>query len=561
MHELFSKLASSSIKPMNSAVMEGLACYHIPKALEYVDTVMRSASHSFPQGLEYVGCRRCTPEEEYNESCRQKNNKRQFDLARSDLYLAMFLFTFQGEPIPVRYIYLPYVLDAGIIHLGGPSFHITPVLSDKVISPGFNSVFVKLLRDKIIFKRLFHPILINGVAESKQVIYAEIYRNKNRNSSVPRTTDALTCVGHYLFACYGVSQTFAKYCGFIPEFGGEEINSETHPASEWTIFESRGIKPKSYRDKFYEPAGVRVAVKNTQLTPLVNQLICEFFYVVDHFPDRIKKEYIDKTDMWKILLGHIIFSGNFSEGKLHGNIVEHFQSLREYADLIVIEKLKEKGFYIEDFFDLLALILAEFHNFLHHTASDNNNVYQKTFEVLSYVLYDITAGIFSTSFKLSKLATKKVLTAKDVSETFNKHLKIGSIYGLSSGKVVANGVSYSGDHKYPKITSTVNQQETLAGSNRGRRARRTISQEHRVHTSSLEIGSLLFLPKSNPTPIVRINPYVDIDLQTGSIKQKPHLKELLERTQNLLSGVSRTSDQQIFEKGVIDQEDDGLKLD
>jgi hypothetical protein len=554
MQRIFAKLASSNIKPMNDKVMNGLSTYYLPYATEYIDIVMKSASSSFPKGLEYVGYQRCTPEEEYNEICRLKNSKRYYDLARSDFYLVKYFFRYKGKDLDPRFLYLPFVGDAGILHIGGPAYHITPILSDKVISPGYSSIFIKLLRDKIIVKRDYHGVVINERIEMSQVIWSEIYRNRNKNSSVPKTTNALTCLSHYLYANYGFTKTFMKYCNYIPVVGGDEINENHYPPSKWTIYRSTGTKPRTFKDKFYTGNHIRIAVENNQKTTLVNQLIIEFFYIIDHFPSRFNVPSIDSTDLWKITLGEIIFSGHFSFGKLHANIVEHFQSLSEYADLIVIEKLKEKNYFIEDFFDLLAVILTDFNKLLLHSGVDYNNVYDKTFELLYYVLFDITSGIFSTNFKLNKLATKKQITEKDIVNIFNKHMKIGTIFALSSGKIVTNGVSYSGDHKYPKLTSMVNEQENLAGANRGRKTRRNISIEHRIHTSTIEIGSILFLPKKNPTPIVRINPYVKIDLKTGSIIRKEYLKLLLDRTQEMLAGTRQTQGKDLD----ISSVDDGI---
>ncbi len=65
--------------------MNGLATVNMEKSEEYVDSVFRSASRSFPPGLVYQGYERCTPYEEYAEITKIRNNKRAFDLAKSDL--------------------------------------------------------------------------------------------------------------------------------------------------------------------------------------------------------------------------------------------------------------------------------------------------------------------------------------------------------------------------------------------------------------------------------------------------------------------------------------------
>ena len=191
MDDLFSRLTDLHTPKANPLVMKGLACYYMQYADQYVDSVFKSASKSFPQGLEYLGYERCTPYEEFIQITRVINNKRLYDLAKSDLYMNKYKFAFNGKPLPDRFIYLPFVAEGGLFHLGGPLYHITPVLSDKVISPGTDSIFVRLLRDKIIFKRCYHSFVVNNVRETSHVIWSQIYRRpKDNNKKIPATTKA-----------------------------------------------------------------------------------------------------------------------------------------------------------------------------------------------------------------------------------------------------------------------------------------------------------------------------------------------------------------------------------
>lgn len=533
MQRLFRDLCELNTPKVNPVVMDGLACVYLNEAEVYVDSVFKSASKSFPAGLEYIGYQRCTPQEEFEETTRPKNNKRTFDLARSDLYLVKYHFRYLGEDIPPRHIYLPFVGPGGIIYLGGSCFHITPVLSNKVISPGFDSIFVRLLRDKVTFKRTGHSIIVDSQRETSQVVWSQIYRKPKDNKKIPPTTRANTCLVHYLLARYGFSGMFTKYAGFVPVIGEEEITTELYPKESWVICESAQIKPKSFIGDFYDPVRIRLVIPRDKWNPYVQSLVAGFYYTVDHFPSRFKPSYVDNTKLWMILLGHIIFSGLFGENKLYTSIEEHFVSLNEYVDTIVIMKLKENGHHIEDFYDLLVLMLRNFNEWIVQSGQNNTSMYGKTLEVLYYVMYDITAGIFRTNFRLSKLATKKALTAKDIIETFNKQLKMGAIYGLSSGKIVAASVAYSGDHKYPKITSVLAEQESLPGASRGRKRRKTVGEGERIHTSMVEAGSMLFLSKSNPTPAARCNPFLYMDMATATIIPKPKFEELRARTDQL----------------------------
>ena len=544
MNKLFAQLVEQHTPKVNSHVMEGLATLYMKHCEEYIDRVFRSVSGSFPEGLRYESYERCTPYEEFEEITKNRNNKRMYDLAKSDIYLVKYKFTYFGESIGDRYVYLPFVNDGGILRIGGAKYHITPILSDKVISPGFDSVFVRLLRNKMIFKRCYHTVVFDGRRETMNVIWSQIYKKPKDKKKVAITTKANTCIMHYLFAKYGFTKTFEKYCGFVPTVGLAEINDTVYPVDDWVICESSQANPKTYIGEYYVPTEIRLAIPRAQWNAKVKSFVSGFFYVVDHFPNRFKPEYLDSTNLWMILLGHIVFSGNYGENKLYDNIDKHFDSVDDYVDNIVIEKLKEGGYDVKNFYDLLALIIDIFNNFKMDTENSNLNVYGKSLEVLYYVLYDITERIFKVNFKLSKLASKKKslsgdgqkLTIGDIQKAFSMNKLMGAIFKLSSGKIIAESVSYSGDHKYPKITSKITEQESTQGSRRGKSKRLALGPDKHLETSMIEAGSILFLSKSNPTPLNKINPYIKIDLATGTIIPNPQFKDLLETTQRMLKG-------------------------
>jgi hypothetical protein len=61
-----------------------------------------------------------------------------------------------------------------------------------------------------------------------------------------------------------------------------------------------------------------------------------------------------------------------------------------------------------------------------------------------------------------------------------------------------------------------------------------VGEDKRLHVSMIEAGSLLGMPKTNPTPNVRINPYINLDLGNGTIVPNPKLKELLNKVSKQL---------------------------
>lgn len=515
--------------------MEGMAVSSMRFLEEYLDAQIRSICNGLPSCVRYVSFERCTPEEEFQEITKARNNRRAFDLAKSSVYLVKYFFEFTDQmghvhPI-VRYIFLPFVNTAGIMYIGGTQYHIVPVLSDKVFTPGRDSIFVRLTQDRNNMYRVYHTLIIDGKRESKYVVWAVIYRGENKDTRISSTTNAKTTLTHYLFGKYGFTETFKRYAGAVPVVGGKEINKENYPSEDWILIESTGVKPVSCMDKVYQKTPIRLAVRRCDWNASMETLVTGFYYIIDHFPTRFRPivKHLDMASEWKIMIGFIRFSAQYGEDKLHREISEHYETVDGYLDIIAKNKLADEGVFLENYYDLLHHIQVNFNAMLQNTEGTNLSVYGKTLEVLSYILYGILYGFVMVKFRLSKIMSRKgMLTLKDVTENFHRRLKMGIIFKLSSGKIVTEAVSYGGDSLYPKITAVIAEQENRAGANRGKSDRVVVGPQHRIDLSMVTVGSVLNLPKSNPTPLARINPWVTVDQRTGTVLPNPKFEKLLE---------------------------------
>lgn len=522
---------------MNPDIVNGIAVKHMAYTETYLHNIMASAAKSFPAGLEYVGCERTTPLEEFYEVTRDRNNKRMYDIARSDIYLMKYYFRFNGKDLPPRHLYLPSVSDGGIIYLSGSRFIMSPVLTDRVISPGQNSVFVRLLRDKITFERLSHSFTVNGIRKHTQIIHSAIYRKSAEIKKMVRTTKAETCLVHYLLAKFGWSGMFNKFTGGVPLVFSGEVDLTQYPSTDWVVVTSSKIKPKTFMGQYYNGSDITVIVPKSQWTETMSSLVAGVFYVIDHFPSRITAAHIDNKMVWAVLLGHIIFSGVYGEGRLHEQIQEHFNSLDEYVDTLVVMKLKEIGYECNDFYDLLVLVIVNHTKWIIEGGDKTNSLYNKELSVLYHVLFDITASIFRTGFKLNKIASRKALTEKEIIGVMNKYLRAGKIFGITSSHVNMSSVSYSGDNKFLKITSIMVPQ--ASASNKTTRSKTSKASDSdpskRLHVSIADVGSFLYLPKTNPSGAARISPYITLD-NNGTVLPSVRNKELLDSvTKKLLS--------------------------
>ncbi len=541
MDRLLMELVKRETPPTNRDVVDGLAVKTLPFAEQYIDQVFRTASRSFPPGLEYIKCERCTPQEEFNEVTRPKNNRRTVDIIRNDLYMVKYYFSYKGNPLPPRFIYLPFVGEAGTIYLSGSRYVISPVLSDKAISPGQNNVFIRLMRDKVIIERTHHSMVVNGFRETTQVVWSKLYR-KSGNTKVAPTTKAETGLVHYLLCKYGASEMFRKFAHVDPVFGLDEINEDTYPPSEWVIFSSSQIKPKTFIGEFYKPTEIRIAIPKSKYNKFIHSLVAGFYYALDHFPSRVQLRYLNDTRLWMILLGHIIFSGVYGEGKLYTDVKEHFNSLDEYVDSLVSLKLAESGYPCSDFYELMAVSIENFSDWLLSGADQINAMYGKEMSVLYNVLFDITSSIFRTNFTLNKQASKKDLTDKELSEKeiieiMNRNLTTGMIFSLTKKHVSVSTVGYSGDNKFFKITNIIVPQASSHRMTRSKKARKSVADPtKKLHVSIAEAGGYLNLPKSNPSGNARINPHVKLD-ERFTIIPDPRKRELIKFVDRKLKGL------------------------
>lgn len=537
MNRLFARMCEKHMPRANPLIMNGLAGIYIPRAMEWIDRAARSAFHGVIPGLEYVDVQRCTPEEEYAIATKPKNNRRNYDLARSDIYLVKIRLRFEGVDLPERYIYLPFRRDYDQIFLGGSLFHFTLVLSDKVISPGPRAIFVRLLQYKLNFYRITHPVIANGEKQTGPVVHSLIYNQKKENRKVAVSSKAVTCLVHYLLAKFGFKEAFRMYTGCVPVVGTTDINPETYPTDEWVIVETAHAvyRPAGFIGDYYKGTDIRIAVPVNQWNTDVQAFVTGLFYVIDHFPMDMKPEWLDDTQRWQLLLAYILFSNVYTVGTLHSRVSEHFTSLDSYVDTQAIEKLAEKGYLINNFFDLLGL-LATRYNELSEENTQSSSMYGKYLDVLYYAMLPITTSMFTTKFALMKMAGvgKSPPTYDRVKDILVRKLKPGAVFRLTSDANVTETVSYSGDHPYFKLTSKITEQESGPSGRKGK-GRRSGGDDKYLNTSMIEGGSILFLSKSNPTPTNRINPFVQVDIATGTIIPNPKFKEALAYADELLA--------------------------
>lgn len=516
----------------NYQMVEGISTARINRAVEYIDQFIRySVQRKTSTHLRYLGFKELGPKEEM-KFLFSKTSKVMYDIAENDIYLVEFYFQYgDSQDIKTCLFYLPYLHKGNIIHLSAGKFLVMPTLADKVISVGQKIIFINILTAKYSFSRSYAGVVVDDKLHRVPVINTELY--KNQSKKLEDTTKARTTVMHYMLANYGYSKTMEMLLGFVPKAVYDSN------LKGYVVVKSTGKPPHGYiRNKtIYETTHIKFLVPEDKFNENALYVIGNIFYILDNFPEIVSIDELDNTVMWKRLLAEIIHSGNHGLAYLSEKINAHFSDLNSSFDTITIGKLQDGGVMSTSLIELLVVIFQNFNNWIMN--SESRSLYHnKSYEVESFVLAPITSRITRTVLDISKEELRingGQLEMKTVDKILNNYMKTRSIFILRKGCSFVASVEYSGDHLYPKNTAMVVEQESDFVNITGEP--NTSERKTLVATAST-VGSILNLSKSNPTPLLRANPYVRVDPITGTILPHEHLMDILEATDKLLANTS-----------------------
>lgn len=558
------KFIAERTPKFNKIMVEGF-CYHrINRAIDYIDNFIRySVESKTNTHLRYLGYREVTPREEI-KMIFDKSSKIIYDIARNDIYLVEFAFQYGNEPNPrIHYFYIPYLNRGNTMYMSGNKFLIMPTLADKVVSVGDKIIFINILTAKYSFTKSYFAVKVNDKPARVSIVETELYKNQPKKQE--DTTKAKPTVIHYLLANFGYTATMRMLLGFVPE-AVYDYNKE-----DKVIISTTGEIPNGYiKDKSgYVPTRIKFLVDRDKYNEEVLYCVGNIYYILDNFPDRITIDDLDNTFLWKLLLSEIIHSGNNSIGHLTEKIQAHFTDLNSKFHLIVIEKLKDVGIEANNLIELMTVIFKNFNNWL--MKYETPLLYhKKTFEAESFILNHITANITRLMLELSKEELRiggNMLDSKVVDKIFKANLgtKMKAIFNLKKDIEFVTSLEYCGDHLYYKNTAMVNQQESNYVNYKDPNSVNT-SARKKIIGSMASIGSILGLSKKNPNPLLRLNPYVNVDFETGTVLPPEGLEDIVERTDKLLSNMIMTDsvedndgiDEDIFE---VDSEEEENEFD
>lgn len=518
---------------MNRDICHGLATEQMKEVAEAIDTIWRDGAESFPKGLRYVDMTMATPHEAFREIVRQIKPKRTFDIAPSDLCLYKVRFTFEDEygrveELRPRYLSLPFVRDGNLFVLEGTQYRITPVYGGRIFSIEGDRVYMSSPRTRLCFLRENVCILKNSYITHTSVIHSKIYRPKKENA----VTNRFSTLTHYMFAEFGVTETFKRYYNCNVKVGGEELD-ELIETGEWIVYASRKLKPKNLKmsDRDYTGCDLRIAIPAGEFSLAAESAVGAFYYSLDYFPEAMGVDDVDVPDLWLRLLSRFIFKADDSDYKRYDQMITHRGVVQQYMDRTTRRQLSLDGIPCDSIYDLFGYLTTHFNDMVLY--NDVGSLYYQELSTVKHVMYDVIAMIFNLMFDLTTLSGDR-LTAKKISQIMDRRLQRDKITGVTKhGEVTPD--SSASDCKVFGPTANMVSQNSVSIATRGS-TEYSLSPDdpgQQIHPSQIEVNSYSMMTKSTPTGRGKCNPYMQFG-ERWQIVPNPKLADRVENLSRLL---------------------------
>lgn len=466
MNSLLASCIEQTCPKFNKDITEGFSKEVLKEGPAFLDRIFRDSIQSLNKNvpLVYTGYSFPSPKDEFKRMFANNDNRVNYDLARSDIFMVDFHFEFEGKPF-IKSLYLPFSDRGNMINISNTTYHIVPVLSDTVISPSSREVFVRLLRDKNSFKSITRNVIYNGERMPVEVIYSYIIRI-NEAQITDNIGKPLPAVSLFVLSEYGLRETFKKYLGsddIIVAMGNVDEYRE-----HYNVYESTRVKPKSLKEFSYIGHDLKICVsKNIEKTLLLDNLISGIIYSLDMLPEQApdlvslfnnKEVTLRQEQMyWRILLGRLAYKNSYTVTRIIADIDEVYNNLKGYMDTLTKKTLASVGYDINTYFDLLVLILKNYNIWLLDYKEYNSNIKNRYVDIRYYIYNDLIIGFNKVILNIGKRGLKqKGLSLKEINKIMMLELSLKKIFSLVKSKSVnlcmAMAESTS-DIMYPKMTA------------------------------------------------------------------------------------------------------------
>ena len=526
----------TNVTKVNTNVMTGGWGEIINRGHIYLDKIIKNAFSNLKlkDRIVYKGYRPATLEEELNILNNSASKKRKQDIGKSNMSLFVYMFEIDGEPIN-KELYIPYCkYNSSMIEISGNCFHLIPVMTYNIISPKSSEVFVKLNKQKLIYKTTNYNYLFNGIKNIIDLVYVDTKKN---DLAKPTKLMKVNQIATLQIICgYGIRRAFKKYLdmNYGDDFyivSKEKINNKEYVIdfNKYNILEN--IPDKSIKSDL---GCVVIVKKSINLTNIHLNYLVGILYTLEHFPSRIKGllELIEEDDVnrevniWRALFIIFSFSGDNDYQRSRAPAIKLFEE--DIPTFITDEEAKEltkisnnyiKGFMLEikNFYDLCHYMICSYTIYVNTFREYNNNIDNKKLDILYYIYYPQIQLFNKIVVNCNK---PEFMNSSNLANQFKKEitqrnrLTMTSIYNAFSSTKLPLAVlpiDNTLDNKYLKITASIEDQNNGDGIHKKKKPSKITFDEFAINPMDMITGSILYLNKKKNSAKYKANIFLSLD--------------------------------------------------
>jgi hypothetical protein len=520
MNSVLQKYYDAQLK-VNKHIVNGWATYEMRDNHMYIDKVFKGSVRSANKRFKYESIE---PLSELDEFFYRRGKT--VDIHRTDTTMYRIHTTFDSEPIPNIYTALPFVRQASRFQKSGTFNVVTPVLSDNVITPGRNNIFMKLLGIKQFFYNIKRSIYINKEDVTSTIVYSNAL-----SSSVERSDDKTIGKIHcpatfFMLSKYGLRTLCEKYCGTNDVIMMDTPDNYSKYLKRYDVYTSIRRTPAEVRGKQEVEHDICIMVsKEAKNKNFLTNLISGIFYGFDIFSAEaftIAKAFElnnenEETKAWTVLTGRLAYKDSYSVGHAFNLIKNRLIQVESYLDIISKERLSNVGVETEDFYDGIFHITDKYDEYMVTYKDNKNRNFDRYIEVNYYILFPFIVGINRMIHDINNSCDKKSPNISNITKIIHAKLNTKTIYGISAGgktNIALSPIDSTNDSMFTKMTGLLELQE------RGNTVFKEPNNQfpysaRRLDASDCAIGTMDHLRKNAPTGKLNINPFSRWDLVTG----------------------------------------------
>jgi len=469
--------------------------------------------------------------------------KLKYSINLSDDIPVIFKFAIKNNGVieeAYLHISVVYIRRNSLCKLSGTLYQITPILSDILITPDKNGVFVK--PDSIKFKISTSTTSITYLepkdSRFKNKLTNIVISDQMRGGSKPGREKVIygspkTPIHLYIVYRYGLKEAYGKEIHIIKN---SEI--EDYHAKGYYIYSVNNNKPKGHLK--WSRSEYSIAVKkepdknNIKLIASVLQVLYYFPKSGEDMCNVIGTK--EEEGFWSLAIGRMIYKGLRSEEFMLREVRNLFIKFQTYISGRIASKLAGIGFTeTTDFFCFLREMLEKLDDMKASHLEYINSFSYREIDIYYYLLYPYIESINKIINSIAKEYKNSGNFARTnfYGITNTEHSKKGMLRKISKAPIALtlSKAEASSDNLFFKMSSNMIPQEVGKGVNRKRSNKNPDiipKNMQGLHGSFPYLGNLLKLPKGTPVALASINPFLKIDKFGKFIFSKDDIKTMEE---------------------------------